>query len=203
VTPSRARERRPGAAAAGRRAAWAALAVRAARAAPTARAALGIAVLVAACAGPGGAPEEGEAQRLRAWLERSLEQGPAPDPGALEVVLAFAPDVDLDLYVTDPLQETVYFANSPSRAGGRLEADVGCAGRGREPRAETVRFAEPPPGRYRVSVDHPRSCGRARAAGYAVAVRHGGRVTLHTGAVRPLEFRLVALESEVRAGAAR
>jgi uncharacterized protein YfaP (DUF2135 family) len=140
-----------------------------------------------------------EAARLRAWLERTLAEQPRPRPETLRVYLAFAADVDLDLYVTDPLQETVYFGNSPSRAGGRLDADLHCEAPAAGNRAERVRFAEPPPGRYRVSVDHPRSCGRERTAGYALAVEVGGRVELHTGSVRPREFQLVALEFDVPA----
>jgi hypothetical protein len=161
------------------------------------------ALWLAACASPAPAPEQAEAARLRAWLEARLAEAPRPEPQALRLHLAFAADVDLDLYVTDPLQETVYFANSPSRAGGRLEADLRCEPGGGGDRAERVRFADPPAGRYRVSVDHPRSCGRARAAGFALAVEHGGRVAFHTGSVRPAEFRLVALELDVPGPAAR
>ena len=161
-----------------------------------------LAALLASCATPAVAPEVAEAARLRAWLERTLAERARPAPEVLRVYLAFGEDVDLDLYVTDPLQETVYFANSPSRAGGRLEADLHCGSPGSGPRAEKVRFAEPPPGRYRVSVDHPRSCGRPRTAGYALAVERGGQLTFHTGSVRPAEFQLVAFEFEVPAPAA-
>jgi hypothetical protein len=141
-----------------------------------------------------------EAERLRTGLERALAERPQPDPGSLSVHLAFAGDVDLDLYVTDPAQETVYFANSPSRSGGRLAADLQCEEpplRPSDERVERVRYGTPAPGRYRVSVDYPRGCGRARAAGYAVAVQHGGSVRFHTGSLRPREFRLVALEFDV------
>lgn len=165
-------------------------------------AAAALAAALVSCASRGVAPELAEAARLRAWLERTLAERPRAAAEVLRISLAFAPDVDLDLYVTDPLQETVYFANSPSRAGGRLEADLHCGSPGSGERAERVRFAEPPAGRYRVSVDHPRSCGRARAAGYALAVERGGRVELHSGSVRPGEFQLVALEFDVPAAPA-
>jgi hypothetical protein len=148
------------------------------------------------------APEVEEAERLRTWLEQALAARPAPEPEALHIYLAFAGDVDLDLYVTDPTQETTYFANSPSRLGGRLDADLQCDASPREPeRAERIRYAAPLPGRYRVSVDHPRSCERPRAAGFALAVEHAGRRTFHSGTVRPREFRLIALEVDVAARA--
>jgi hypothetical protein len=152
---------------------------------------------VAGCASPALAPEVAEAERLRAWLEQSLAARPSSSPGPLRVTLAFAADVDLDLYVTDPSQETVYFANTPSRSGGRLEADLQCGDPAAGERAERVRFAAPPPGRYRISVDHPRSCAGPRVAGYAIAVEHGGRITFETGSVRPREFRLIGLEFEL------
>jgi hypothetical protein len=156
---------------------------------------------VAGCASPAVEPELVEAERLRAWLERVLADRPRPAPDALRVYLAFAGDVDLDLYVTDPTQETVYFANTPSRAGGRLDADLQCSASAEGDRVERVRFAEPPPGRYRVSVDHPRSCGARRSAGYALAVEHGGRLTFHTGSVGLREFQLVSLEFELPSAA--
>jgi hypothetical protein len=162
-------------------------------------------VLVAAllaCATPV-VPEREEAAHLRTWLERTLAARPRTGPDALNVYLAFAGDVDLDLYVTDPTQETTYFANTPSRLGGRLDADLQCDAPSRaEPeRAERIRYAAPASGRYRVSVDHPRSCARPRAAGYAIAVEHAGQRTFHTGTVRPREFRLIALEVDVAARA--
>ena len=80
----------------------------------------------------------------------------AAPAGALRVELAFGQDADLDLYVTDPLQETVYFANTPSQQGGVLLDDRRCDSP--PPRIETVVFEHPPPGRYRVGVDYPRRC---------------------------------------------
>lgn len=148
----------------------------------------------------GAPPAEREAERLRDVLEAALEGEPA-DP-TLRVLLAFGPGADLDLYVTDPLQETVYFANSPSAAGGRLEADLHCGSEPPGDRIERVRFAEPPSGTYRVGIDYPRSCGRARAAAFALAVVRGEDVAIHTGVLEPLEFRLAALDFELPEAAA-
>lgn len=79
-----------------------------------------------------------------------------PAAGGLRVELSFGREADLDLYVTDPQLETVYFANSPSRQGGVLLQDQRCDMP--PPRIETVVFAHPPPGRYRVGVDFPQRC---------------------------------------------
>jgi len=160
-------------------------------------------VLLAAALAPSCAsapPELREAKQLAAVLSRTIAQAPAES--GLRVLLAFGPDADLDLYVTDPLEETVYFANSPSASGGRLDADLRCDSPGREPRVEVVRFAAPLPGRYRVGLDHPQGCATARPAGFALAVVRDGAVEIHTGSLRPLEFRLSALDFEVPAGVA-
>ena len=160
---------------------------------------LWVALLVAsvACAsGPRGLGAE--AERLRRALERALAEAPPPDPSELLVHLAFGPGADLDLYVTDALQETVYFANTPSGSGGRLLEDLHCGSPGGTDRVETVRFAAPPAGRYRVSVDHPRSCGRGREAGFAVAAQHGGAVRFQTGSVAQRVFLPIVLELDVQ-----
>lgn len=119
----------------------------------------------------------------------------SPAPGALRVELVFGAGADLDLYVTDPAQETVYFANTPSRAsGGRLEADRRCEAPA--PRIETVVFASAPPGRYRVGVDHAGSCrGDAAAeAAFLIVVEAAGLRRELRGALEPQRFAPSLLE---------
>lgn len=99
---------------------------------------------------------EAEAARL----EAALGLAPPPPAGALRVRLAFGAEADLDLYVTDALAETVYFANERAASGGRLTADARCDSPA--PRIEEVLFAAPLPGTYRVGVDYMvyrASCG--------------------------------------------
>lgn len=91
---------------------------------------------------------EAEAARLEAQLAK---REPARD-GALRVRLAFGAEADLDLYVTDPRAETIYFANERAAAGGRLVADARCDSP--SPRIEEVVFAAPLPGSYRIGVDY-------------------------------------------------
>lgn len=110
-----------------------------------------------------------------------LAEAPAPAPGSLRIRLAFGEAADLDLFVSDPLQETVYFANDTSKSGGSLLLDQRCGSPG--PRVEVVEWRAPPPGRYRIGIDFPRSCGpggRNRVP-YALAVERGGERTLHRG----------------------
>jgi hypothetical protein len=95
-------------------------------------------------------------------------------PADLRVQLVFGAGADLDLYLTDPSQETVYYANSPSRVnGGRLEADLRCDAA--PPRVETIVFASAPPGRYRLGVDRAETCpGGARLEPFLVSVESPG-----------------------------
>ena len=108
--------------------------------------------------------------------------------------LAFGADADLDLYVTDPRQETVYFANSPSRSGGALSQDLRCGSPG--PRIEVVRFSEPETGSYRVGVDYPEHCrGTGEPAAYALVVECNGQTQERAGVIELLHFEPVVIES--------
>lgn len=129
---------------------------------------------------------------------RASELPPRP-PGALDVQLDLGAAADLDLHVTSPDLETVYFGNSPSRAGdARLDRDVRC-----EPadassgalRRETVRFDAPIAGRYRVGVDHVKGCRRLRGdARYTIRVRADGLALERSGRIGPGQFQNTALE---------
>ncbi len=121
-----------------------------------------------------------------------------PLPGEVRVQLVFGSSADLDLYVTDPRQETVYFANSPSRGGGRLDHDVRCEEP--PPRVETVEFQAALPGRYRVGVDFPpETCDGAKnpVAFVVVFESHGARQENRLS-IRPGEFIPIVLEADVR-----
>ncbi len=119
--------------------------------------------------------------------------------GGLQIRLAFDEAADLDLFVTGPSQESVYFANSPSRSGGTLLDDRRCDDS--SPRVETVRYANPLPGRYRVGVDFHRRCseislsGRQAKQGLFV-VRVEGRALdrVHEGIVAPGRFEVIVIE---------
>jgi len=145
-----------------------------------------------------------EDQRARLeQLRAALAEPPSASlANGLLVRLAFDDAGDLDLFVTDPLQESVYFANSPIRSGGRLIQDRRCTDA--SPRVEAVHFDAPAPGRYRVGVDFHRRCedsglsGKEESQGlYIVRVDEGGRVLERTGMVTPGHFEVIVLEFDV------
>ncbi len=127
--------------------------------------------------------------------ERALSDG-------LIVQLAFDEAADLDLFVTDPAQESVYFANSPSRSGGTLVVDRRCDDP--SPRIEVVHFAQPAPGRYRVGVDFHRRCQDTPLSGseekqglYVVRVEEDGRILIREGQVIPGQFEVIVIEFDL------
>jgi uncharacterized protein YfaP (DUF2135 family) len=122
--------------------------------------ALALLALLAACARPASVP-------------------PAPaepvTPG-VTVTLRWSAAVDLDLYVTDPSLETVYFGNPRTASGGRLERDARCADGATGERVERARWERPPSGRYRIAVDFIERCaGRGDEAAYDLTVDVDGR----------------------------
>ncbi len=122
-------------------------------------------------------------------------------PGSLRVRLAFGEEADLDLFVTDPRLETVYFGNTPSLGGGVLAKDQRCEDPG--PRVERVTFADPAPGRYRVGVEFAKSCGRVRGAvPFTLEVETDGRRREESGEVEPNAFLPIVLEFELGEGSA-
>ena len=131
---------------------------------------------------------------LSAYLLERDEQSEVRE--GLAVHLAFDAKADLDLYVTDPLLETVYFANQSSKSGGQLVEDVRCGGK--EIGIEEVRFVEPVPGRYRIGIDYPNECveGKKNAA-YAISVQHNGKRQEAHGSVSLQFFEVVVLDFEI------
>jgi len=149
-----------------------------------------------------------EAQRVLRAQSSELAEMLTRAPGsevtggkALVFRLAFGEEADLDLYVTDPLLETVYFANHRTKTGGAIVRDVRCDDVG--PRVEEVRFEHPYPGRYRVGVDNPRRCDGGRApAAFAVSVTGAGVSHSVQGAAPVEQFQLIVLEFELSEGSA-
>jgi len=175
--------------------------------------ALSIGALLAAAPGcddgpppgpPAKPPPSWDAERTReaAALEARVAALPPSTGGELSVHLAFGADADLDLYVTGPREETVYYANTPSGIGGALAEDRRCVHDA--PRVETVRFPAPlRPGRYRVGVDYPSACGESRApAPFALRVDGPEAGSELAGLAAHRVFEPVVLEFEIGRSAA-
>ncbi len=151
-----------------------------------------------ACACLGPADWNDALRRQAAVLEQALARDASASlpPDAVRVRLAFGAGADLDLYVTDPLTESLYFANTPIRSGGELDADQTCDDPA--PRIERASFAPAPPGRYRVGVDFMSRCERGAAVvPFALEVRAGGLRRVERGLIEFGHFQPRVLEFDV------
>jgi len=118
--------------------------------------------------------------------------------GELRVRLVFDASADLDLYVTGPRLETVYFANTPSRIGGALDRDVRCDERD-SVRIETVRFHDAPAGRYNVGVDFPERCRlTSDTARFLVEIEGEGLAERREGEIRYGAFQSQVIQFDYR-----
>ena len=123
---------------------------------------------------------------------------PSADGPALTIRLAFDSTVDLDLYVTGPSRETIYFGNSSSRSGGGLVEDQTCSNTGGAVRVEEIAFPRPSIGSYRIGVDFPEACDvDDSVAPFALAVDHAGRREIRTGLAELHIFQPVVVEESV------
>lgn len=165
--------------------------------------AAGLAILVAVSAGCGLFGPRAAAR------PPGMSSLPPPET-PLRVALLWSDPVDLDLYVTDPALETVYFANNPSGSGGRLKKDVECTGAGRAPEGrkpqartnvEAVSWKAPPPGGYRVGVDYIDACESGLdETRFRIVVDAGGERREQSGTLRLERFQPVVLEFDVPGG---
>ena len=138
---------------------------------------------------------ENRSEKLNVLLNEVNAQASKRETGLL-VQLAFGAEADLDLYVTDPLLETVYFANHKSKSGGQISDDVRCDA---QPfRIEEVWFDAPMPGRYRVGVDYPEQCdSNEEPAAYVISVLRDGKREEVSGSVSLRQFEVVVLEFDL------
>jgi len=116
-----------------------------------------------------------------------------PNGDGLRVTLVWQDAVDLDLYVTMPDGETIYYANPRQAFVRDARCDAGEAG-GRE----EARWRRPAAGRYRIGVDFPEACdGGATAAAYRIVIDVDGRREERTGTAHVLVREPAVLETVV------
>jgi hypothetical protein len=111
---------------------------------------------------------------------------PAPSPtppvlgtGPIQVTLSWNTTDDLDLYVTDPGQQTVSFVNPSIPSGGRLDVDANanCVGVRTNPVENVFWASTPPAGGYLIEVVLFRRCSQSTAPiPFTVTVRKSGTI---------------------------
>lgn len=132
--------------------------------------------------------------------QRAAPLAPSGQAAGLRVMLTWSAPVDLDLYLTDPTSETVYFGNNPSRSGARLLRDARCGDfTGQETSAfELASIAAPTPGRYRVGVDFIDACDtKESSVSFRVLTQYGDTSRETDGTITLEDFQPVVVEFDL------
>lgn len=100
------------------------------------------------------------------------------DTGPVQVSVAWNASSDVDLYVVDPSNETIYFDSPESMSGGVLSLDSNGGCIGEDIRNESITWPEDPPlrGTYTVRLNLWSSC-QQETTDWLVTVRVEGQVT--------------------------
>lgn len=113
--------------------------------------------------------------------------------GDVQVTLTWQAEIDVDLYVTDPAGETVYYGNRRVASGGELDRDNMC-GDFEWGRPENVYWPQggAPAGEYVVKVRYYGSCVSGDpSVAWTVRVVVGGTVQSYTGTLAPYDEQTV------------
>lgn len=110
--------------------------------------------------------------------------------GDIKVTLTWQNESDLDLYVTDPLGETISYQNETSQSGGYLDVDD-TDGYG----PENIIWSDAYPGNYIVEVDH---YDGPSPASFSIRLSVNGIVTVFNGSVSTDEKILITNFSSLR-----
>ena len=139
----------------------------------------------------------GMAFLLAAYFTRNLWLPPAPIPptptatriadlqtGDVQVTLIWNTTDDLDLWVTDPSGESIYYQHEYSASGGELDVDanVGC---GTTQPVENIYWPTggAPQGQYLVEVQFYNQCGEVSPTDYQVKLLVDGEVSEFSGRI--------------------
>ncbi|RRR72251.1 MAG: FHA domain-containing protein [Candidatus Viridilinea halotolerans] len=106
--------------------------------------------------------------------------------GDVQITLSWNASIDLDLYVTDPNGETIFYGNTSSSSGGQLDRDNLCSNMV-VGRPENIFWPSggAPSGTYTISVNYYGNCSDSGATSFTVRAVVQGQVQTFTGSVSP------------------
>jgi hypothetical protein len=131
---------------------------------------------------------------------------PPPPPvvageSGMRVTLTWDSPVDLDLYLTDPTWETLYFGNNPTRTGATLVQKASCGHDDAKPAVELARVFDPAPGPYRIGIDFIDAChSDLDQVPYRIVVDVDGQRREMTGEAGLARFDVVVMEFRLERG---
>ncbi len=111
----------------------------------------------------------------------AIDEGCGYSSGQVQITLAWQTGADIDLYVTDPYEQTINYSARQSNSGGQLDIDArgNCNNSGQTVENVYWDTAQPPPGVYKVEVHYwaGDSCSyNAGPTPITLSISVGGRV---------------------------
>ena len=114
--------------------------------------------------------------------------GSFPASGSMGVTLSWSGEADLDLHVTDPYGETIYYFRPTGESGGTLQQDSECAGSGEHQEVVSYPSGMAAAGTYQISVHYFRSCGSAGDVSWNVKVDSDKGTQNYSGSIHPGQY---------------
>ncbi len=111
----------------------------------------------------------------------AIDEGCGYSTGQVQITLAWQTGADIDLYVTDPYQQTINYSSPRSNSGGHLDIDARGNCNNSRQNVENVYWdaAQPPSGIYKVEVHYWANDSCSYSAGptpITLSISVGGRV---------------------------
>jgi len=119
---------------------------------------------------------------------RPITVGDFPANGRIQIDLTWDGDADLDLHVTDPYGETLYYFHPSSQSGGTFEEDRECYNNNGQPERVIYNDGSAAAGNYQISVHYFRSCGEARDVRWNLSVTADNKSSSYSGTITPGEY---------------
>ena len=113
--------------------------------------------------------------------------GPASANGSLSVTLSWNGSADLDLHLTDPYGETIYYFHPASASGGALQQDHECAA---QDQTEVITYpsGQAVSGAYAISIHYFRACNVPRDVSWKLIVTSDKGTQNYSGVVHPGDY---------------
>jgi hypothetical protein len=119
---------------------------------------------------------------------KPITVGDFPANGQIEFELNWEGAADLDLHVTDPYGETLYYFRPTNQSGGRYEADRECYNNNGQSERIVYEPGSAAAGAYQISIHYFRACAEARDARWNLKVTADGRSSNYSGSIKPGEY---------------
>jgi hypothetical protein len=119
---------------------------------------------------------------------KPITVGDFPANGQIEFELNWEGSADLDLHVTDPYGETLYYFRPTNQSGGRYQEDRECYNNNGQSERISYESGSAAAGVYQISIHYFRACTEARDARWNLNVTADGRSSNYSGSIKPGEY---------------